>query len=143
MHQISVFLLAITCTGYAHAGSLRCGSHLISPGDPVAKVHKLCGAPSHEEQWHEEYVFRKAQPYSHNSHNSASIKSQRHLINLNVRDPRPARAIQHHSPVTPRIYKRSVSVRQWTYNFGARQFMRQLKFENGILKDIETLKYGY
>ena len=43
----------------------------------------------------------------------------------------------------PRIYKRSVSVRQWTYNFGVRQFMRQLRFENGILKDIETLKYGY
>jgi len=140
MHRISLFLLAIACTGYAHAGSLRCGSHLISPGDPVAKVHKRCGAPSHEEQWHEEYVFRRDLPYSHPR---APTTSQRHLINLNVRDPRPARAMQHHYSVTPRIYKRSVSVRQWTYNFGARQFMRQLRFENGILKEIETLKYGY
>jgi hypothetical protein len=54
MHKISVFISAMTCTGYAHTGSLRCGSHLISPGDPVVKVHKQCGAPSHEEQWHEE-----------------------------------------------------------------------------------------
>ena len=138
MHKISVFLLAIACTGYAYAGSLRCGSYLISPGDPVVKVHKRCGAPSHEEQWHEEYVIRR--PYRYNS---ADIESQRHLINLHVRDPRPARTIQHHYQVTPRIYQRSVSVRQWTYNFGARRFMRQLRFENGILKDIETLEYGY
>lgn len=140
MHRISVFLIAMACTGYAHAGSLRCGRHRISPVDPVTKGHKRCGAPSHEEQWHEEYVFRRDLSYSHHR---APSTSQCHLINLNVRDPRPARDIQHHYPVTPRIYKRSVSVRQSTYNFGARQFMRQLTFENGILKDIETLKYGY
>ena len=140
MRKISVFLLAIAFTGYAHAGSLRCGNYLISPGDPVAKVHKRCGTPTHEEQWQEEYIIRRDLP-----HGSVYIKPpvNSHLINLHVRDPRSVRSIPPHYQGAPRLYKRSVSVRQWTYNFGSRRFMRQLRFENGILKHIETLKYGY
>ncbi len=37
----------------------------------------------------------------------------------------------------------SVVVSLWTYNFGRRQFMRELRFENGRLVDIETLDYGF
>ena len=36
-----------------------------------------------------------------------------------------------------------VVIQLWTYNRGSKQFMRQLRFENGILKKIETLDYGY
>ncbi len=36
-----------------------------------------------------------------------------------------------------------VVIRLWTYNRGSRSFIRQLRFENGILKRIDTLKYGY
>lgn len=142
MRKISVLLLAISCIGYAHAGSLRCGNYLISPGDPVTKVHKRCGSPTHEEQWQEVTVFRRDLSHGYNSTNIKSPVNS-HLINLHVRDPRPARAVEHHYRGTTRVYKRSVSVKQWTYNFGSRRFMRQLRFENGILKDIETLKYGY
>lgn len=31
----------------------------------------------------------------------------------------------------------------WTYNFGPRRFMRELVFENGILRRINQLEYGY
>ena len=37
----------------------------------------------------------------------------------------------------------SVVIRLCTYNLGSRRFLRQLRFENGVLKKIETLKYGY
>lgn len=36
-----------------------------------------------------------------------------------------------------------VVVQLWTYNFGAQKFMRQLRFENGILVKIEKLDYGF
>ncbi len=36
-----------------------------------------------------------------------------------------------------------VVVQLWTYNFGAQKFMRQLRFENGILVRIEKLDYGF
>lgn len=37
----------------------------------------------------------------------------------------------------------AVIVNLWTYNFGRRQFMRELRFENGRLVDIERLDYGF
>lgn len=36
---------------------------------------------------------------------------------------------------------RSVDV--WTYNFGKKRFMRELIFEDGILRRINELDYGY
>ncbi len=36
-----------------------------------------------------------------------------------------------------------IIVDEWIYNFGPRYFMRSLIFENGILKEINRLGYGY
>ena len=36
-----------------------------------------------------------------------------------------------------------VTIEEWTYNFGPRNFMQSLIFENGILKEIHQLGYGY
>ena len=36
-----------------------------------------------------------------------------------------------------------VPVESWVYNFGPNKFMRKVRFENGIVADIETLGYGY
>lgn len=36
-----------------------------------------------------------------------------------------------------------VNIDEWTYNFGPRQFMQRLIFENGRLVKIEDLDYGY
>lgn len=38
---------------------------------------------------------------------------------------------------------KAVSVKEWTYNFGPRKFMRMIRFENGVVKDIESLDYGF
>ena len=36
-----------------------------------------------------------------------------------------------------------VLVQLWTYNFGTQKFMRQLKFRNGFLEDIQKIDYGF
>ena len=34
-------------------------------------------------------------------------------------------------------------IERWTYNFGPTQFIRYLRFENGVLKKITIGEYGY
>ncbi len=36
-----------------------------------------------------------------------------------------------------------IPVEFWTYNLGPRKLMRRLKFEDGLLVDVETLSHGY
>lgn len=50
--------------------------------------------------------------------------------------PRP------HLPIYNDVYG-EVVVQEWTYNFGRQRFMQLLRFENGKLKRIQALDYGY
>lgn len=36
-----------------------------------------------------------------------------------------------------------VPVELWIYNFGPNKFMRRVRFEDGLVVDVETLGYGY
>lgn len=36
-----------------------------------------------------------------------------------------------------------VLIEEWTYNFGPRRLMRQVRFANGIVEKVELLGYGY
>ncbi|MGH8131410.1 MAG: DUF2845 domain-containing protein [Steroidobacteraceae bacterium] len=36
-----------------------------------------------------------------------------------------------------------IPVEYWTYNLGPHKLMRRLKFEDGLLVDVETLNHGY
>ncbi|HEY7752278.1 MAG TPA: DUF2845 domain-containing protein [Steroidobacteraceae bacterium] len=36
-----------------------------------------------------------------------------------------------------------IPVEYWTYNLGPHKLMRRLKFEDGLLVDVETLSHGY
>ena len=42
-----------------------------------------------------------------------------------------------------RFTSEGLIIHLWTYNFGAQKFMRQLRFEDGILVRIEKIDYGY
>jgi hypothetical protein len=37
----------------------------------------------------------------------------------------------------------AVPVEYWTYNFGPHRLMRRVRFEDGVVTDIETLEHGY
>lgn len=43
----------------------------------------------------------------------------------------------------PGDFYQHILVTEFIYNFGPSRLMRRLTFEGGVLKDIETLDYGY
>lgn len=98
--------LAAAAAGPAAADSFRCGSKLLTDGDPTDKVAALCGEPTSVERREilRPYYFRRGYPF-HTTY--------------------------------------EVTVEYWTYNFGPNKLMRRLRFEDGLLVDVETLGHGY
>ena len=98
---------ALAIAGPAAADSMRCGSKLLTDGDPLDKVEALCGPPTRVERreiLRPYYFYRRSLPI-HGAY--------------------------------------EVSVEYWTYNFGPHKLMRRLRFEDGLLVDVETLTHGY
>jgi|SRR5688572_12427621 len=110
MKKIVSGMIAMTATlavaGPAAADSMRCGTKLMTDGDPLDKVAAFCGQPTSIER---REILR---PYY--SHRGVAINSS---------------------------YE--VSVELWTYNFGPHKLMYRLRFEDGLLVDVETLSHGY
>lgn len=107
---------AVLASDAAHA--LRCGSKLILEEMLEEEVRAHCGEPTAVRDLG--YVIRAWHP---------------------IRRPRL---------LGPQIYRQGrgryfqeVRVTEYIYNFGPRKLMRKLRFEGGILTDIETLGYGY
>ncbi len=92
--------------GPAAADSMRCGSKLMTDGDPADKVQSYCGTP-------------------------ASIERREILRPWGYQ-----RGVTVHSTY-------EVSVEIWTYNFGPSKLMYRLRFEDGLLVDVDTLTHGY
>jgi hypothetical protein len=60
----------------------------------------------------------------------------------------PAYAVQHDEKLVDRINHGSriittVTVDDWTFNFGPDRFQYRLILKNGMVTDIESLDYGY
>ncbi len=55
---------------------------------------------------------------------------------------RPAVFWMRGRPYTDGTYV-DVAVETWVYDFGSSRLMQQLRFENGVLVDVETLEHGY
>lgn len=99
-------LAALLAAGTASADSMRCGSKLLTDGDPSDKVLALCGPPAAIER---REILR---PWGYQ------------------------RGVTVHSTY-------EVSVELWTYNFGPSKLMYRLRFEDGLLVDVDTLGHGY
>ena len=126
MHPLTFAVFLICCLGISAPGyAFRCGSHLISTGEHLTEVMKKCGDPTHVEQWIDERVFTDRvlvdRFYNNRAYTDHSFRN-RHLFQL-LQSADIAQSL----------------VQLWTYNLGTRRFMRQLRFENGILKKIDTL----
>jgi hypothetical protein len=110
---VASFALAALLLGFAlpaSADGMRCGSKLMTTGDPRAKVLQFCGEP-------------------------ADVQT-RSILRRPTFD------------FGGRIYSYGdgfveVPVEIWTYNFGPYKLMRQIRFVDGRIEDIETLGYGY
>jgi hypothetical protein len=103
---ICLVAAALAVAGPAAADSMRCGTRLMTDGDPVDKVEAYCGPP-------------------------ASIERREILRPWGYQ-----RGVTVHSTY-------EVSVELWTYNFGPNKLMYRLRFEDGLLVDVDTLTHGY
>jgi len=103
-----MFLLAgtLAVSAPAAADSMRCGSKLMTDGDPIAKVEAYCGPP-------------------------AGIERREILRSYSYHRGLPVRG------------SFEVSVEFWTYNFGPNKLMYRLRFEDGLLVEVDTLSHGY
>jgi hypothetical protein len=104
----AALLLALSVP--ASADGLRCGSKLVTTGDPRAKVRQFCGEPTDVQ--------------------TRSIL-RRPVFNFGGR-----------------VYSYGdgyveVPIEIWTYNFGPYKLMREIRFVDGRVENIETLGYGY
>lgn len=113
MRLTIILALLLASAGTAHADAMRCGSKLVTDGDPAAKVVARCGEPA---QIIETVVYRTFRPLHFQG-------SQLFPVGLETTV--------------------GILVEKWTYNFGPFKLMRVLHFENGYLAEVETLGYGY
>jgi hypothetical protein len=128
--RIIVFILPIILSIFlftnADASSLRCGVRLITVGDFKDRVLAECGAPDHVEVWEEERLYRfRSHPGYYGIYENYEHQNQDYEYG------RPYRI------------RKLVVVEQWTYNHGPGRFMDHLRLENGIVRDIQSGKYGF
>jgi len=98
--------------------AFRCGTRLISVGDPKFRVLSECGDPTYVDIWEEERIFR-------------DFHTPKYMDSEN----------QHYREYF--LVKQHVLIERWTYNLGALKFIRYLTFENGSLVKITTGEHGY
>jgi hypothetical protein len=98
--------------------AFRCGAKLITVGDRKAEVVSKCGPPDWQDSWQEQRIERVfVKPHSFKGPFSGT-----------------------RVPIATVV---QVTIDEWTYNLGPSYFIRILRFENNILKDIETGDYGF
>ncbi len=101
------------------AQAMRCGSRLISEGDPGEKVVSECGPPTSVESWEEErYDYFDRPPPA-----SRYRDFERYGSSFRVRA--------------------FIRVEVWTYNYGPSRFLDFVRLENGIVRRIYSGGYGY
>jgi Protein of unknown function (DUF2845) len=110
----------------AGAQSFRCGEKLVSEGTTQAEVAARCGQPAYIEH-------RAIYGESGAAGGPPPVKP--------IGGPAPG----YPSAVPPGTATRSateIPVEVWTYNFGPNRLMQRIRFENGVVVQIESLGYG-
>jgi hypothetical protein len=105
---LAALLLALAAP--ASADGLRCGSKLITDGDPRSKVRQFCGEPTDVQT---RSILRR--PYFNVGGRTYSYGDGYVEIPVEI----------------------------WTYNFGPYKLMREIRFVDGRVEEIQTLGYGY
>jgi hypothetical protein len=103
----------------AHADGMRCGTQLVSDGDPMYEVRNLCGAPDQASQRTERrFVSRVVQNLCYDNRGKA------YACTTVIQE-----AIE-------------VVLDEWFYDFGRAVLVRTVIFEGGRLVKVVTGGYG-
>jgi hypothetical protein len=107
--------------------AFRCQTRLVTEGDPQAKVRRFCGEPTSIQQ---RIVYRSG----------IALRPSREIVvssaTSELRVAREELALHERSVV-------EVVIEEWLYNLGPNQLMRLVVFENGLVRDVRQLGYGY
>ncbi len=107
--------------------ALKCGNKLVDVGDYKYKVAAICGEPDYTETRTIQF------PSQCRGGEYYQGESQYYRNDYRYRN-------DYYPRFTNCQYK---TVDIWIYNFGPRKFMRELIFLSGIIREINTLDYGY
>lgn len=99
--------------GATAADAMRCGTELVTEGDTQIEVLEVCGEPTTIEKFPAQLVP------------GLTFYGQGYYVG------------PYASPLIP------VSVEVWTYNFGPRRLIRQVRLQGGHVAEIRTLGYGF
>jgi hypothetical protein len=124
MHQprlirFAVIVLVALAAGVLPAHAMRCGSRLVSEGDPRDKLLSDCGQPSSVEAWDEEQYEYFGRPPNSRDYREFERYGNSYRVRSWVR------------------------VEIWTYNYGPSRFVDYVRLENGIVRRIYSGGYGY
>lgn len=117
---VIVATLCVSWSAGADSG-FRCGTQLVSIGDTRDEVLQRCGEPISVESWEEERILRDFRTFRNY-------------------DPRTGRYEWYREPF---LVKVQVNIELWTFNLGSTKFIRYLRFENGVIKEITSGGKGY
>jgi hypothetical protein len=112
---------ALLCTAAAvePALAMRCGSRLISEGDPKEKLANECGPPTNVETWEEERYYHYDAPPPSYQYREFERYGSAYRVKVIIR------------------------VELWSYNYGPSRFMDYVRIENGKVSKIYSGGYGY
>jgi hypothetical protein len=108
--------------------AFRCKGKIVSEGDPQAKVLRFCGEPVSVQQ---RTLYRGGIP---RGGVNRTVGPGSDLVGVATR--REELLIHDRSVV-------EVLVEEWTYNLGPHRLMRVVRFENGLVTEVDLLGYGY
>jgi hypothetical protein len=114
---ITLGLANLLMMGPASAAAMRCGTRLVTDGDTQEEVVRNCGEPV---QTNSRFITRASTYYNKRT-------SQTQLTNERG----------------GYYFSEEILIEEWIFNFGRNKLMRKVTFENGIVVDVDTLKYGY
>jgi hypothetical protein len=103
----------------APAEAMRCGSRLISEGDPKERLLNECGSPSNVEAWEEERYYNYDAPPPPYLYKEYEYYGNAYRVKVHVK------------------------VEVWTYNYGPSRFIDYVRIENGKVRKIYSGGYGY
>ena len=101
--------------------AFRCGTELVDEGDTKYEVMHKCGEPDHIESWEEDRIQR----------------------DFGLRREYDTHTGRYNWYRAPFLVNEKVRIEEWTYNPGPTEFIRYLRFENGILTNISTGDKGF
>lgn len=129
MRRLPPLLLATSAMLLAEpALAFRCKGKIVSEGDPQAKVLKFCGEPVSVQQ---RTIYRGGVP---RSGVNRTVTPGSDIVGVSSR--REELLIHDRSLV-------EVLIEEWTYNLGPHRLMRVVRFENGLVTEVDLLGYGY